>query len=160
MTKKNVKPKKEWLDTKGQILEDKYLKLVAQHWGIDIWDKYLFETVEVPQREMVTRSQRVYENYADTTDLEELIQDVAEGGSEVLGNDAFEKELRKAMSELTDNQEHVIYLTFWKNRRNKEIADYIGTTPESVRRLKIRALETLKRKLSQKKEEYKKWKQS
>lgn len=123
-----------WLDPDGRIYSDDALREISKNWSAQMWERFLKETVECPQKEELI------------TDL--LLTDELDGIwlDEVPDNsDVSEKIRRLIRSHLTPRQQHVIRLTFWESKSERQIAKMLGVSRSTVVGLKKDSLNKLKR---------------
>lgn len=72
------------------------------------------------------------------------IPDKTSNPLELVENEETDHAVRRAIEQLTDDQQEIIVLKFINEKPNKEIAAFLGKTEEAVRQLQCRALRVLR----------------
>ena len=87
---------------------------------------------------------------APQVELDESITSRGDNPAEMVEALLTQEELRRAMSELTDEQQHVLSLRFGYEMPIQEVARTLGKSEGAVKQLQARAIATRARKLSPK----------
>ena len=112
---------KAWRNHDGKLLSDKELRQISKSWDAEMWEQYLVATVEVDRAE----DEMSVEDFEAL--LDESSERLWEGSLHV--PEPVKKAVGQALGLLTKKQKHIIWLTYW--------CEY--SQPEIARRLKITA---------------------
>ena len=90
----------------------------------------------------ISTNHGVFSN-SDVTDDAEIMR----GSSKDFVDDVIDREILHALiKELTERQKMVLYLVYFEEMRQQDVADYLGIKQQSVNDLLNRALKTMKKK--------------
>lgn len=134
-----VQPKAPWLQTNGQHTPDEHLKMLTPSWSAATWEKYLkwYEDLEGQRAESVVPPKK-YDDICNN--LEESIFVYAESSS----NQDLRELVGEYLKSLSNKQQLVLNMIFWKGRSERYVAKSLKMDPASVHRTKIRALNKIK----------------
>ena len=116
---------------------------VASQASIEQWDQYL-KSLETPRREVLLKPKH-YDRLADEQTIKCTYENLEYRESQY---DLAER-VAEAMTTLTNRERLVIKLLYWRNFRKSEIAKKMEVPRQSVQTLEKRALEKLKKSLSE-----------
>ena len=131
-----AKVEKSWTEKNGAVLSDSQLRERAKTWGPQTWERFLKETVDVPQTEILAES--------DT--LENIASDSREHYQDMLSNDEFPNLnvfVGSLIRKLSIREHEVIHSVFWLGLTQGEIAKQLGVRKAVVRTYQNRALKKL-----------------
>lgn len=136
---------KPWLDDKGAPLCDEDLRLVSQEWTEKTWEEYL-KTIEEPQSEIILGNyDRVLLKHESQISLNKF--STAEDDEAVLYVDSLS--VKKALLKLTYQQRQLAELVYFKGLTITSAAEKAGVTRENASRKLARAMERIRKILSQ-----------
>lgn len=131
----NEKP--PWLLVNGKNTPEELLKTLTPNWDADTWEKYL-EWYETQLGESQVHP-RKYDKICE--EQEESIFVNAQSSAD----DDLKSQVNEFILKLTDQQKRVVDLIFWEGRSERFVADFLNINHKSVHRLKIRALNKIRR---------------
>lgn len=125
-----------WLDPNGRLYSDDALREVSKTWDAETWERFLAQTVDHSQREILQ------------SDEERLIDEYLTGDEkldEMPRNELHGLIRQLIRRHLTHQQQKVIRMIFWENRSEREIAEIMGLNKGRVPTIKRQSLNKLKR---------------
>lgn len=120
-----------WLDDKGRIFNDKELKEISKDWTQETWESYL-SYIEIPRNESLIEEFH-FDSIAETN---HIFDDLPETNRN--------KKLHSAIKKLTQKQQKIIFLFFFKGISTRDIALKMEISHVAVIKIKNRALNSLK----------------
>jgi RNA polymerase sigma factor (sigma-70 family) len=100
----------------------------------------LLDVMRKPQHEIISDLAEENPNALDIKEIEDFIEDE--------GNGAQKDKVARALNLLSQHQQKILDLKFQKNLSNKEIADEMGITIQSVYNAVFKALRSIRKHLS------------
>lgn len=127
---------KPWLDPNGRIYSDDALKEVSKNWDAPTWERFLAETIDCPQREIVQSNEErlIDEYFTGDEKLDEMPRNEL--------HDLIRQLIRR---HLTIQQQSVIRMIYWQGRSEREIAEILGINKGRVPTIKRQSLSKLRR---------------
>lgn len=127
---------KPWLDPNGRLYSDDALKEISKTWDPSTWERFLSETIDVPQRELVqsTEERAINEYLTGEEKLDEMPRNELH---------ALIRQLMRR--HLSIQQQTILRMIYWENRSEREIAETLGLTKSRVPTQKSKSLSKLKR---------------
>lgn len=142
MTNEITNQSRPWLNKNGSIKSDAQIKAISKEWSLETWEQFLSETVD--QEEVY---QRELPSFVSDEILDSFPETIWEG-KDSDRMDSVAKELRRiCRGILTPRQQHVIRSTFWEGLSERKIGELLGISRSSVKTLKARALEKIKKQI-------------
>ena len=115
--------------------------------SIEEWDMYL-SSLEVPRREVLLNPDH-YNRLAERETIKSTYENLEYQESQ---HDLSQR-VEKAMAILTNREKQVIEMLYWGNFRKVKIAEKLFISRQAVQKMQDRALNKLKRALSEKDED-------
>lgn len=135
--KNETQNQKSWLDNNGQMLTDENLKEVSKSWSAETWEQFLSSTVD---RDMSSLETTV-DNFEEL--LEQTSEGIAWGSSSKLPI-AISRRIQEAMRLLTKQQKQILQLHFWGEMSERQIAQYMEISQQTVHVSKKSSLSKIK----------------
>lgn len=131
-----------WLNKDGSVKSDEQIKAVSQNWSLETWEQFLAATVN---------QEEAYQSELPIFVSDEILDSFPETiweGKDSDRMDFIAKELRRICRDfLTPRQQHVIRSIFWEGLSERKIGELLGISRSSVKTLKARALEKIKKQI-------------
>ncbi|MFK7823626.1 MAG: sigma factor-like helix-turn-helix DNA-binding protein [Oligoflexales bacterium] len=131
------KAKLPWEGFKGQLLPKKQLKAKTRSWDRVTWENYLQEEVESGRTESLLDDPWKIDEY------ETSYGNIAKESLDTGKLQAFKNQLGSLLSLLTEKEQRIIFLIFWKGLSQREIARSLKLHRRSVENSRDRALKKL-----------------
>ena len=139
---KRLKRVRPWIDENGKKYSDDILRVVSKDWDQKTWDRYLTETVDVPQRELILKEKGDVENHSEESHYQFFKESFPKKKRDNLKSD-----LDMMMEELPQKECVILKMLFYEGLTPSKVAKRIGIDASSVRRLRKKGIELLKGKL-------------
>ncbi|MFK7827876.1 MAG: sigma factor-like helix-turn-helix DNA-binding protein [Oligoflexales bacterium] len=124
-------------DLEGGFLSKKQLKVMTKSWDQGTWDHYLQEEVESGRTESLLD---------DPWKIDEYETGYGDIAKESMGEEkilAFKKKLGSLLRLLSEKEQRIIFLIFWKGLSQREIARVLKLSRGSVENTRNRAFQKL-----------------
>ncbi len=132
----NAMSTKPWRDKDGKLLGDGAIKQISKSWDTETWEEYLVATVDVeraPEELIFTEFERL---------LEETSQGLWAGPLYI--PKLVRLRLNQAIRSLTKKQMEVIWLIYWHELSQREIAKKLKISVQTVNGNKFISLNKIK----------------
>ncbi len=125
-----------WRNHDGKLLSDKELRQISKSWDAEMWEQYLVAIVDVDRAE----------DEMSVADFETLLEESSEGLWEgpLHVPDPVKKVVSQALRLLTKKQTHIIWLTYWCEYSQPEIARRLKISHQAACSTKIISLNKIK----------------
>lgn len=124
---------KPWQNPDGKLKSNEEITEAAKTWTPATWEEYL-TTLEKPQTEFLLNNPRDIENISAAEYTEMLIFLMKHDEHPVL-----KRTIEAGLKKLSPREKEVIHLYYWDNCRQHEIAEGLGITRGTVKKLLDRA---------------------
>ncbi|NRA46047.1 MAG: sigma-70 family RNA polymerase sigma factor [Oligoflexales bacterium] len=131
------KTKFPWKGFKGQLLPTSQLKAKTKSWDRVTWENYLQEEVESGRTECLLDDPWKIDQYATS------FGDIAKESIDVEKLQAFTKKLGAFLVQLTEKEQRIIFLIFWKGLSQREIASLLKLNRSTIKNTRDRAFRKL-----------------
>ena len=139
---KRLKRVRPWIDENGKKYSDDSLKVISKDWDQKTWDRYLTETVDIPQRELILKGKGDIENHSEKSHCQFFKESFPKKK-----RDGLKSGLDMMMGELPPKECVILKMLFYEGLTPSKVAKRIGIDASSVRRLRKNGIELLKEKL-------------
>lgn len=131
-----------WLNKNGTIKSDEQIKAISKTWSLETWEQFLSETID--QEESYQRELPAFVSDEILDSFPETIWE----GKDSDRMDFIAKNLRRICRDyLTPRQQHIVRSTYWEGLSERKIGDLLGISRSSVKTMKNRALEKIKKQI-------------
>lgn len=129
-----------WLNKDGSIKNDEQIKSISKDWSLETWELFLSETIDKEEA-----YQRELPAFVSDEILDSFPETIWEG-KDSDRMDFIAKNLRRICRDhLTPRQQHIVRSIYWEGFSERKIGELLGISRSSVKTMKIRALEKIKK---------------
>lgn len=136
MKNSNSKNTLSWLNDDGTKKTDAEIAQLGQNWSAQTWDKYLDSSIGTLRDDNLIFISKITDETYERSEVLSFL-------NEKRHFEEIETALLIALSELSKNERFIIKEAFWKMNDNKEIAQGLGKSSNTVAVLKSRAIKKL-----------------
>ena len=132
------KEQKPWTDKNGKTLSKTKLRSISGKWKKRVWEEYA-SSLEVPQNELIFKKPINYERSLSKDNF-------FVSAPKRRRMPRFRKQMNSLMKGLSNNQQMVLKMIFWEDKRLNEVASRMKVSEVAVLRIRDRALKQLRKK--------------